>query len=355
MQRNRKGPAAKRQRGEDGAGKAVAATKQNTKQKSAKKDWRGNGVKNYWQKMGAEFEISSEEDKDEWSDSDVEDELIGDEIEIQADDQKEEQDTASAIVRRWKQAQKEQGKGEKRKLTEDDDEEELKDEFVRDKEHAEASAGEEEEDGENGDEGEGEDGDEVEVEEAEEEEPTEEVPRVRKGPGSVSFAMVLGQLLAPAGGAASEAAAPEVRTAYLDSLFRSPSPPRAFTLAVRMLQPSDDSLCCIALCRRRRASSRRARTPSSRTSRSGRTGGSRPRSEGGGRRETWRSRRSCSRLATIAYPPSSRKLPKCASASWPPGAVPPPRPSFPSLPLVCCWPRVLTPGVRVQLCNSSTW
>jgi len=133
-------------------------------------------------------------------------------MKIAGDDEKQdEQDTASAIVRRWKQAQQKQQfpnleeevkAGEKRKIeavTAADEDEDDDDELPETDEFENVNG---EQDGEEEAEAEGEgqdDDDEAEME-------AEEVPRVRKGPGSVSFAMVLGKLLSPEGEVAPQAA-----------------------------------------------------------------------------------------------------------------------------------------------------
>jgi hypothetical protein len=205
--------APKRQRADNGNAKPKAG---GMKRRSSGGGNRGE--KAYWDKLGAEFEVSSEEDKNEWSDSEEEtEEVRGDGVnymKIAGDDEKQdEQDTASAIVRRWKQAQQKQQfpnleeevkAGEKRKIeavTAADEDEDDDDELPETDEFENVN-GEQDGEGEEEAEAEGEgqdDDDEAEME-------AEEVPRVRKGPGSVSFAMVLGKLLSPEGEVAPQAA-----------------------------------------------------------------------------------------------------------------------------------------------------
>lgn len=200
--------APKRQRADNGKAKPKAGGKRRSSGGT-------RGEKAYWDKLGAEFEVSSEEDKNEWSDSDEEtEEVRGDGVnymKIAGDDEKQdEQDTASAIVRRWKQAQQKQQfpnleaevkAGEKRKIeavTAADEDEDDDDELPETDEFENVN-GEQDGEEEAKAEGEGQEDDDEEEMEA------EEVPRVRKGPGSVSFAMVLGKLLSPEGEVAPQA------------------------------------------------------------------------------------------------------------------------------------------------------
>lgn len=216
--------APKRQRADNGKAKPKAGGKRRSSGGT-------RGEKAYWDKLGAEFEVSSEEDKNEWSDSDEEtEEVRGDGVnymKIAGDDEKQdEQDTASAIVRRWKQAQQKQQfpnleaevkAGEKRKIeavTAADEDEDDDDELPETDEFENVN-GEQDGEEEAKAEGEGQEDDDEEEMEA------EEVPRVRKGPGSVSFAMVLGKLLSPEGEVAPQAEAEEKVQPVADPILKN--------------------------------------------------------------------------------------------------------------------------------------
>lgn len=165
-------------------------------QEQRKKRRSDGDEEHYWDQLGAEFEVSDDDNGvvgDEfWSDSDDDDGVGQDEITLQdvgdapededegRDANKDEatgraEDTADAIIRRWKEAQRKQQRTSSRTP-----------------EKGKRRTQEEEEEKDTG-------GDSMEKEEEEEEEKGEEVKRVRKGPGSVSFAVVLGQLLGDAG------------------------------------------------------------------------------------------------------------------------------------------------------------
>lgn len=148
-------------------------------------------------------------------------------MKIAGDDEKQdEQDTASAIVRRWKQAQQKQQfpnleeevkAGEKRKIeavTAADEDEDDDDELPETDEFENVN-GEQDGEEEAKAEGEGQEDDDEEEMEA------EEVPRVRKGPGSVSFAMVLGKLLSPEGEVAPQAEAEEKVQPVADPILKN--------------------------------------------------------------------------------------------------------------------------------------